>query len=205
MPIAAKAIAGAIFAQFGARKYTGKNAIDIADAVGAAVATYIKTPNLVSCSLSGVAGPVGQITSLSVVGLNPTTMAKGMIAVATSKRLLGRDMQGLLNAISTGLAQTLMAMYLTGTAAGIATGAGTGMFSAVVGQNLSGLMYAQMASRKIIGRDYKNICDSISYGLATHLKTSVQFSVLCAGAVAPVPPTGPIAVAAIPSLTTSIV
>jgi hypothetical protein len=153
----------------------------------------------------GLMGPVGQITSLSVIGMNPTAMAQGMIAVATSKKLIGRDIQGLLNAISLGLTQTLMGMFLTGTAVGIATGTGTGMFSAANGKTLAGIMYAQMAAKKLIGKNYMDICDSISNGFATHLKTSVQFSVLCAGSPAPVPPTGPIAVAGIPSLTTSIV
>jgi len=204
MPIAAKAIAGAIYGQFGAHKYTGKNAIDLSDAVGAAIAQYVKTPNLVTCSLTGLAGPNGQITSMFVLGLNPTTMSKGMMAVASSKKLLGRDMQGILDSISLGLFQTLMGMFLTGTAVGIATGAGTGSFLAANGPALSGILYGAMSKKKLIGKNYMDISDAISFGFATHLKSAVTFSVMCAGVVAPTPPTGPVAVAAIPSLTTSI-
>jgi len=204
VPIAGPAISSAILGQFAARKFTGRNAIDIASAVGSAVANYIILPNLVSCTLSGTAGPVGSITSIAAVGLEPTAMSGLMTSKALSKKLTGRDASGLFSAISMGLFQVMSTMFLTGSSIGCAVGAGIGKFTAVSAPALSKLILAQLTLKKIIGRDAINLADCIAFGLVTQLKSSVTISVVVVGAPAPVPPVGPILVAGIPSVFTKI-
>ena len=97
-----------------------------------------------------------------------------------------------------------MGMILTGTAAGIAVGGGVGNFTAVNAQALSKLMNAAMLSKQIKGRDITGLCDAISFGIINHLKTSVRFTTVVTGVVAPVPPVGPVAVTGIPSVFTKI-
>jgi len=204
MPVVSTVISGAIMAQFSAKKYTGRNAIDLANAVGSAVATYLVMPNLVSCTLSGVVGPIGNINSVVVGGLVPTTMSGFMLTKATSKKLTGRDINGILSAISSGIVQVLSGMVLSGTAAGIAVGTGTGKFTAVNAPALSKLILAQMVTKKLTGRNNIDLADSIAFGIVQQLKTAATFTVVVTGVIAPVAPAGPIAIAGVPSVFTKI-
>jgi len=204
MPLSASLISGAILTQFTARKYTGRNAMDLSNAVGAAVASYLMIPNLVTCTLSGTVGPLGNINSLAVAGLIPTSMSNFMYTKALSKKLKGRDLNGILSAISLGLVQILSAMILSGTAIGIAIGAGTGKFTAVSDQALSKLLVAQMLRYNIKGRNAIDLADSIAFGLVKQLQTATTFSVVATGVIAPVPPTGPVAILGVPSVFTKI-
>jgi S-adenosylmethionine:tRNA-ribosyltransferase-isomerase (queuine synthetase) len=149
-------------------------------------------------------GPVGNINSIAVVGLVPKVMSSFMVSKAYSKNIKGRDISKLCDAISNGICIVLQGMILSGTAAGIAIGGGTGSFTAVNASALSKLMLLNMQSKKINGRDIAKICDCISFGIANHLKTSVKFTTMVTGAIAPTPPTGPIAVMGIPSIFTKI-
>lgn len=205
MPVIPQAMSAAIFSQMNFKQFTGKNARDLSSAVGTAVANYIVTPNLVSCTLSGVAGPVGSIQSVAVAGLEPNTMSTLMYTLAAlNKNLTGRDIGGLFTAVSTGVVQILQGLVLTGTAIGIATGGGVGLFTAVNEKTLSSLIFAQMNLRQMTGKNARDLADCISYGIVTQLQTAVKVTVVTAGTVAPVAPTGPVAVAGIPSATTSI-
>jgi hypothetical protein len=204
MPLTSKVIAGAILSQMAARRYTGRNAVDLANAVGSAVATYLVIPNLVTCTLAGTVGPVGSITSVAVAGLVPAAMGGFMLSKAGLKRLVGRDINGILSAISTGLVLSLSTMVLTGTAAGIALGAGTGKFTAVSDKVLSKLILAQMIRCKLVGRNNIDLADCIAFGLVKQLQTTAIFTVTVAGVVAPVPPVGPLAIAGVPSVFTKI-
>jgi hypothetical protein len=204
MPVVSKAISSAIQMKLSLSNLTGRNIANIADVIGTSVATYLVTPNLVSCSLSGTAGPIGNISSTAVIGLVPTVMSGLMLNKAASKKLNGRDIKKLFDSISYGLSQILMGMVLTGTAVGIAVGVGAGSFTAVNTTTLSNLMYSLMLSKQLTGRDTANLCESISFGIISHLKSSVRFNVLVTGVVAPVPPVGPVAVIGIPSLFTKI-
>ena len=204
MPLSASLISGAILTQFTARKYTGRNVIDLSNAVGAAVASYLMIPNLVTCTLSETVGPLGNINSLAVAGLIPTSMSNFMYTKALSKKLKGRDLNGILSAISLGLVQILSAMILSGTAIGIAIGAGTGKFTAVSDQALSKLLVAQMLRYNIKGRNAIDLADSIAFGLVKQLQTATTFSVVATGVIAPVPPTGPVAILGVPSVFTKI-
>lgn len=204
MPVVSKAISGAIMGQFAIQQIKGRDAVKMADVVGTAVAMYLVTPNLVTCSLNGTAGPVGSINSVAVFGLVPTAMSGFMFAKAASKNLKGRDIKKLFDAISSGLSQILMGMILTGTSAGIAVGAGVGSFTALSDKALSSLMYSAMLVKQLKGRDAQKLCDCISFGIVNHLKSSVRFTTVVTGAIAPVPPVGPVAVMSIPSLFTKI-
>ena len=204
MPLAAPILTAGIFSQMNAKKLTGRDGLNLSNAVGTAVANYLMTPNLVSCNLSGTAGPLGNINSVAVVGLVPKAMSSLMVSKAASKSIKGRDIINLCDAISDGITQVLMGMILSGTAVGIAVGGGIGSFTALSDQALSKLMIGFMKSKNINGRDTLGLCDSISFGIVNHLKTSVRFTTVVTGVVAPVPPAGPLAVTGIPSLFTKI-
>lgn len=204
MPVAAPLLTASIFSQMNAMKLTGRDGIKFSDAIGTSVANYLMTPNLVSCSLSGTAGPLGNINSVVVFGLVPKAMSSIMVGKCFSKQIKGRDISKLCDAISNGICQVLMGMILTGTAAGIAVGGGVGNFTAVNDKALSKLMFLAMQSKQIKGRDISKLCDAISFGIANHLKSSVRFTTIVTGVIAPVPPVGPVAVTGIPSLFTKI-
>ena len=204
MPVAAPLLSGAIFSQMNVQRLTGRDGNKLASAIASAVAKYLVIPNLVSCSLTGTAGPVGSINSITVVGLVPKAMSSFMLSKAYSKKLKGRDISKLCDAISNGVCQVLQGMILSGTAAGIAVGGGTGRFTAVSVSALSKLMFLAMQSKQINGRDISKLCDAISFGIIKHLKTSVKFTTVVTGAIAPVPPVGPVAVTGIPSIFTKI-
>ncbi len=205
MPVVAPLLSVSISSQMMAQGLKGRDGIKLSGAVASSLASYLTLPNLVSCNLTGTAGPVGNINSISVFGLIPKTMSSLMVSKAFSKNLKGRDISKLCDAISNGVCQVLNGMMLSGTAAGIAVGSGLGNFTAVNAGSLSGLMLANMQSKQINGRDISKLCDSISYGIVQHLKTSVRFSLLVTGAIAPVPPAGPVAVTGIPSIFTKII
>ena len=204
MPVVAPLLTAGIFSQMNAKKLSGRDALNLSDAIGTAVANYLITPNLVTCSLNGTAGPVGSINSVAVIGLVPKAMSSLMVSNAASKRIKGRDIMNLCDAISSGISQVLAGMVLSGAAVGIAVGGGVGNFTALSDQALSKLMIGFMRSKNIGGRDIVGLCDSISFGITNHLKTSVRFTTVVTGVVAPVPPAGPIAVIGIPSSFTKI-
>ena len=204
MPIASQIISSAIQGQFALNKLTGRDIATIAGVIGSSVSKYLMMPNMVTCSLNGTAGPLGNINSVVVSGLVPTALSGLMYGKASLIKLTGRDIKKIFDAISAGLCQSLMGMVLSGTAAGIAVGGGVGSFTALSDQALSKLMYGMMLSKKLKGRDASKLCDSISFGLVNHLKTSVKFTTVVTGVIAPVPPAGPVAVIGIPSVFTKI-
>jgi len=204
MPVTGKLIAAAIVANCAPRGIKGRDIGAIADAIGSSVAAHVTSPNMVTCTLAGTAGPTGTITSLAVAGIVSKAMSATMLGRATILNLRGRDLSKLFDGVSAGISQVLMGMVLTGTAAGCAVGAGTGKFTALNSSTLSTLMKGKMTLKNMMGRNVGNVCDSVSFGVVTHLKASATFSVVAAGAIAPVPPTGPLAVAGVPSITTKV-
>jgi hypothetical protein len=204
MPIAPQVISSAIYSQFSLNKLTGRDAIKLASAIGSSVSNYLMLPNMVTCSLNGTAGPMGNISSILVLGAIPTLMSGFMLSKATTMQLKGRDIKKLFDSISKGLSQVFMGMILSGTASGIAVGVGVGNFTSLNYQALSKLMYAAMIAKQLKGRDASILCDAISFGIVNHLKTSVRFTTVVTGVIAPVPPVGPIAVMGIPSIFTKI-
>lgn len=204
MPVSAQAMSASIMGQFSAVGFKGKNDKDIADAVSTAIANYIILPNLATCSLNGTAGPTGTINSIAVLGLIPKTMGTLMGTAGRSKRLRGKDMNTFFSAIGTGVGLHLLSMRLQGTAVGIGPGGGTASFKALVEKTLEGLIFAQLQARQIKGKNAKDVASSVAKGFVQHMKTS-RFTVVSAGAVAPVPPAGPVAVTQIPSLFTKII
>jgi len=204
MPVTGAFISAAIKANMAPRSIKGRDAGSLADAVGMSVAVHVTTPNMVSCTLNGTAGPLGAITSLAVAGVVGKAMAGLMAVKGQSKRLTGRDVATLFDAVSAGIAQVLMGAMLTGTCIGCAVGAGTGKFTALNAKTLSGLILMNATARSFRGRNMGDLADCIAFGVVNHLKSSTTFSVLAAGAISPVPPTGPMAVAGIPSVTTKV-
>lgn len=204
MPVSASLISSAIQSQFILRKLAGRNAIDIASAIGSSLAKYLILPNLVTCSLNGTAGPVGNINSVAVIGLVPTAMSNFMYGKALSRQLKGKDIKKIFDSISIGIVQILTSMILSGSAAGIAVGGGLGTFSAVNEQAFSKVLLTELKLRNIKGRDSITLGDCISFGIIKHLQSSVKFTTIVTGAVAPVPPAGPVAVIGIPSIFTKV-
>jgi hypothetical protein len=204
MPVTGLLISSAIKANMTPRSIKGRDAASLADAVGLSVAAHVTTPNMVTCTLNGTAGPSGAITSLAVFGVVSKAMAGMMTLKAQSKALKGRDIMTLFDAVSSGICQVLMGMMLTGTSIGCAVGAGTGKFTALNDKVLSNLMVMNATSRSFRGRNMADLAECISFGVVNHLKSSATFTVLAAGAVSPVPPTGPMAVVGVPSVTTKV-
>lgn len=205
MAISGFGIGSAIKGQMALLGLTGRDTGKLASAAGNAVFTHVVVPNVSTASVTGTAGPLGTIIHVAVVGIVPVVMSGIMKTKAASFGWSGRDMGKLFTAISNGLSISLSAMQLTGTVAGCAVGGGTSRFYGLSSTVLSNLMKLQMTGRSITGRDMSKLCDIISSGVVTHLKQSATFTITVAGAVAPVPPTGPIAVAGIPSVFTKIV
>jgi len=204
MPVVPTAITAAINAQFAAVGFSGRNDFDIAVAIGNGVGNYMITPNLVTGTLSGTAGPTSSVSSLAVIGLVPQVMSGFMVQRAAGSDVRGRDVFKFFNAVSTGIVTVLQTAFLTGTAVGIGPGGGIGRFTTVNEQAISSLVNAQFVAKNITGRDAFKIANAIGFGIANHLRTSVTFSLVAMGAVAPVPPVGPVPVAGIPTVTTKI-
>jgi hypothetical protein len=204
MPVQADLISTAIISQFSTVDFRGKNDKDIADSIGAAIANYLIIPNLVTCTLNGIMGPVGSISSITVIGLVAPLMSSLMLQQASSLSFTGTRIISYFYSISSGICQVLQGMVLSGNAVGIATGVGTGKFTAINAQALSKLILAQMIFKNMTGKNNKDLADIVAFGIVNHLQSSVTFSVITTGVVAPVSPTGPVAVFSIPSLFTKI-
>ena len=188
--------------------FSGKNLSNLSTAIGNVVGRVVTTPNAVTCYFNGTAGPTGTLMHIQVAGVVSTVMSAGMLTKAQNKVSVGfsgRDMGKLFDGISTGLCDVLQTMVLTGTVVGCAIGAGTGQFLPAItnSQAMAGQLMFEMNGQGLKGRDVPKLADCIASGVAKMLK-SVVFSVSCAGAIAPTPPTGPVTVAQIPSLTTQV-
>ena len=204
MPISDTLISSAIKGYLASMGFTGRDMNKIADAVGKAVFIHISVPNNTSATLAGTVGPLGSVSSLAVAGVVSTAMSAFMKAKGAQNGFTGRDMTKLADAISNGVSQVLMTMVLTGSSIGLALGAGTSKFVALDANVLGGLIKVQLAGLGFSGRDMIKLADMISTGVVQHLQTSATFSVLATGAIAPVPPVGPLAVAGIPTVFSKI-
>jgi len=204
MPVTGVLISSAIKVQMTARRIIGRDAGSLADAVGTAVAMYVVTPNMVSCTVNGTAGPVGTVTSVAVAGIVGKGMSGMMSVKAQTKRFSGRDILTLFDAISSGVAQVLMGSMLTGQCVGCAVGAGTGKFVALNEKTLSSLIVLNATARSFRGRNMIDLADCVAFGVVNHLRSNAIFSVVVAGTVAPTPPTGPVAVVGIPTVMTKV-
>jgi hypothetical protein len=204
MAISSKTISGSIAAQFTGRSLRGRGARTLANAIGTGLYVYLQTPNLVSCNfLMGFAGPIGNISSIIVGGLVPSTMAGYMIQKA-GKKLTGRDLSKLFNAISIGVCTSLTSITLNGTTIGVGVGSGTGSFSAVTAEGLSKSIALQMKAKRLLGVNSVDLANVVGFGIAQQLKTATKITVLASGTVAPVAPTGPVAISNLPSVFTKI-
>jgi hypothetical protein len=207
MPVTGKLITGAIMANFASKKILGRDAVSIADAVGAGVAMHITTPNMLSFTCAGTAGPTGTASSIVVAGIIPTAMTALMMSRAAQlgMGIGGRDMMSMFSAISTGVGTVLNGAVVTGTFVGLALGGGVAKLTKINAQALKGLIQANMASKGMLGRDVTKIADCISFGIINQLKAGATFTILVSGAIAPVPPVGPVPMAGIPAIFSKIV
>lgn len=206
MPVTGKLISAAIMANFAGKTILGRDARAIADSVGSAVATHITTPNMLSFTCTGVAGPVGTATSIVVAGIVPVAMANFMKAKAAQLGFGagGRDMGSFFSAISTGVSTVLSGAIVQGNFVGLAVGGGTAKLTKINAQVLAKLMQANLASKRMIGRDINKIAECISFGVVNQLKAGATFTIVVSGGVAPVPPVGPLAVSGIPAIYSKI-
>jgi len=204
MPVTGPLISSAIKLQMTARRIIGRDAGSLADSIGSAVATHITTPNMVTCTLNGTAGPVGSVSSIAVAGIVGKSMSSMMLIKSQTKRFTGRDIITIFDTISSGISQVLMGSVLTGMCAGCAVGVGTGKFIGLNEKLLSSLIVLNTTAKSIIGRNMLDLADCISFGVVNHLRSSAIFSVVVSGAVAPTPPTGPVAVVGIPTVMTKV-
>ena len=204
MPISDTLISSAIKGYLASVGFSGRDMGQIADAVGRAIFIHLSTPDITTASIAGTVGPVGSVNSLAVAGIVPTVMSGFIKAKGAQNGFSGRDMTKLADAVSNGVSQVLMTMILSGSAVGIAIGAGTAKFVGLDSNVLGGLIKAQLAGLGFTGRDMVKLADMVATGVVTHLQTSATFSVIATGAIAPVPPVGPLAIAGIPTIFSQI-
>lgn len=205
MAISGQAIGASIFGQCSASGFTGRDLQSLCSATGNAVFQNVIIPNITTCTLNGTAGPTGTIIHITVLGIVPTAMAGLMNSKAASVGFTGKEMSKLFSAFSRGVSLSLLSMQMTGTVAGCAVGAGTGKFYGLQANALGASIKAQHAAKTLTGKESIKLADIFAFGIATHLAQSATFTVSVAGAIAPVPPAGPVAVASIPSIFTKIV
>ncbi len=201
MPVVPPVLSTSVFTQLTAQSIKGRDAINLASIIGTAVSQYLSIPNKLTILMSGVAGPVGTVTSVAAIGLAPPAMAGLMLQKASLPpiSLKGRDVCRMFSAISLKICLSLQTMLVNGSAMGIATGAGVGSFTGVSPIGLSNFIYNNVLTKRFTGRDVKKLADSIAYGVAQHLITTVKVSVTCLGVPAPIPPAGPVPVLGIPA------
>jgi hypothetical protein len=206
MAIVKTTAASLIFANESAKSFTGKNAFDIADAVAGGLVTYtLSTPNLISFFLSGTVGPVGQIISISVAPIVPVAMANLMYAKGLSLGLKGKNILQLFQAISTGVSVHFQAAQVSGSTVGLAVGGGTGKFLYIVEQNVYNLVRLNLLGKVFTGKNRDNLAQAIAFGFTNHMKQSPTVTVTVVGAIAPVSPAGPLAIAGVPTVFNKIV
>jgi hypothetical protein len=116
----------------------------------------------------------------------------------------GRDLGKLSRAVSTGLSQILMTMVHSGSAVGIAVGGGTSKFVGLNANALSKMLKYNMGNLGFKGRDMRKLASMVSTGVVTHLNTSATFPVIATGAIAPIPPVGPLPIMAVPTIFSKI-
>lgn len=205
MAITGQSIGAAIFGQCSAVGFTGRDLQSLCSATGNAVFQNVIIPNLATCTVNGTAGPTGTIIHVVVAGMVPTAMSGLMNSKAATVGFRGREMSKLFSAVARGTVISLMSMQIQGSAVGCAVGAGTGRFFALQANALGGFIKAQDAVKRLLGKEVIKLADIFAFGIATHLAQSATFTVTVAGAIAPVPPVGPVAVASIPTVFTKII
>lgn len=201
MAISATLLTSAINSQLMLSNFKGRDVLKLSGAIGNALSIYLRTPNLVSCLISGSAGVTGTIISTGVIGLSSSVLSNFMYSRALLFNYKGRDLRKFFDAISRGINTVLIGMMLTGTVLGVGAGGGIGNFSSVNEIALSQLLYSNMMLKNFLGRDCRSICEIIAFGIANYLRSSVKFSVVVTGVVSPVPP---VPVVCIPSVFTQI-
>lgn len=201
MAITSTTISSSIYNQLVIIGFKGPDSYKLSEVIGNALFVYLKTPNLVSCFLSGSSGVSGTIFSTGIVGLSFFDMSAFMYSRALLYNFKGIDIKKFFDAISKGICISLMGMTVTGSVVGIGTGGGIGSFTFVKEEVLSNLLLTNMIQKNFLGRDNKNICDCISGGVINHLRTVVKIPVVVTGVVSPIPP---VPVVGIPSLFTQL-
>lgn len=201
MPLSSNTISTLIQSFMKIPLFTGKMDKNLADAIAIGLFTYLKTPNLVNFQLNGTAGPVGTVTSITIAGVVSNTMS----VLMKKSRFTGKNWKDLTDAISKGVAAAIQIAMVNGTASGCAVGVGTGRFLQMNASALSSRIKATAAFKSIRGSKKDQMVDAIAFGICTHLKSTPTVTVSIAGAIAPVPPAGPVAVTAIPTIYNTII
>jgi hypothetical protein len=203
MPVTSSIFTTSIQSQLLAHNIRGRDFSKLAQAVGSALGTFFSTPNLVTCYLSGLAGPQGSVIGFFPQGVNASSMLTFMDK-KHSPSLHGRDISTIFSCFANGVSLVENTMILSGTVIGCATGTGTGKFFGITYSTLTALTTPYILQLSIKGRDMLSFVDAICFGIVMHLLTSVTFTVTSVGVPAPTPPTGPVSVFNIPSVTTQI-
>jgi len=205
MPVIPQAMSTSIFLNEKGVAFSGKNNKDIADAISMALCTYVTTtPNLISFFLSGVAGPVGNLNSIVVSGIVPQAMSSLMVSRALSKGLRGKSLKHLFDAVSNGVSLSLNGMFVSGLTAGLAMGNGVGRFTFIQDLAVANYLRASFASKLFRGKNVRDIIDCIAFGFSMHMRSSPIVSATVLGAIAPIPPVGPVPMVAMPTVFNAI-
>jgi hypothetical protein len=205
MPLSPTLLSGAIKFQMAGVGFAGRDMFKLADAIGRAVFIHVSTPNMTLSSLAGTIGPVGTVNNVApVVGIVPTVMSNLINANGLQSGFVGRDLRKLSQAISFGLSQVLLTMVLNGSAIGVSVGGGSAKFAALNPTVLGNLLKVQMASVGFAGRDMFKLATMVSTGVVMHLMSSATFPVVSVGVIAPIPPVGPLPIAAVPTVFSKI-
>jgi hypothetical protein len=190
-------ISSSIFTQLNLIGFKGRDIFKLSEVIGNSLSIYLKTPNIISCFLSGSSGASGTITNTGITGLSFYNMSTFMYNKALMFGFNGVDLKKFFDAISKGICTSLLSISVIGSVVGVGVGGGIGNFTAINENALFNLLSMNMLQKNFIGRDSKNICSCIAFGIINHLRTMVQVPVVVTGVVSPIPP---ITVTGIPAI-----
>lgn len=195
MPFVPTAMTGLMMAKAASQSIFGSRLLPEVSAVSSAVCTFFSTVPFVT-STNFVTGPGAGTYFGKIIGVIPSAMSSMMVLKAASMGIRGRDMKRLFDAVSFGVCQTLLTtVAVQGTIIGGGPGAGQGKILNLIPSVLQQLIFAKLASKRLIGSKVMAISSAMAFGICNHVMTAGTVMTTCVGGFAP-PPAGPIPVIA---------
>ena len=177
----------------------GNKLPDIVSAISTATCQYI-TASAVVNSTNIVLGPGAGTQTGTVTGLVPQAMSAMMLLQATSQGLSGKNLPMLFDAVSFGVAISVMTSVLVqGTVIGGGPGIGTGKIIGLVPMGLQTLILTQAIFHLLSGSKIREIVSSIAFGICNHIMTAGTVVLTDIGFFTP-PPIGPIPIPGAPGI-----
>jgi hypothetical protein len=199
MPFEPNSVSAIMLASAASKALLGKNIKDVTDSVAFACSLHFIIPGSITLVMNGTAAGPGTFISTPPVGMSPDLMASLMFARGASRGLVGKNTLDVYSSISTGICMGMLQLITVGIAAGVGLGSGVGVITGFNPELLKTLILSQFAARAMVGKNVADLADAISFGIVTHLSTTVSINVGIVGPIIP-PPAGPIPVVGLPGV-----